>query len=126
MVATVCSALGCRGDECVLACAGISAGRRSLHSDVKGSTQRLAVSMVNDEISLWAAEPRETLECRQTVTCCRSAAANCRSIYHALRVCVIAGSHRCVFGHLSAAGSCELTIDGCIFQSLICSCVCNA
>lgn len=45
----------------MLACAGISAGRRSLHSDVKGSTQRLPVSMVNYEISLWAAEPRETL-----------------------------------------------------------------
>ena len=42
-VAAVWSAHGCRGDECVLAFAGISAGRGSLHSDVKGSTQRQAV-----------------------------------------------------------------------------------
>lgn len=61
MVAAVCSAHGHRGDECVLACAGISAGCRSLHSDEKGSTQRLPVSMVNYEISLWAAEPGERL-----------------------------------------------------------------
>lgn len=62
-VAAVWSAHGCRGDECVLAFAGISAGRGSLHSDVKGNTQRQAVffSVVNYEISLWAAEPGETL-----------------------------------------------------------------
>lgn len=62
-VAAVWSAHGCRGDECVLAFAGISAGRGSLHSDVKGSTQRQAVffSVVNYEIGLWAAEPGETL-----------------------------------------------------------------
>lgn len=59
VAAAVGSAHGYRGDECVLACAGISAGRRSLHSDVKGSTQRQPVFMVNYEISLRAAEPRE-------------------------------------------------------------------
>lgn len=52
-----CSTRGYRGDECVLASAGISAGGGSLHSDEKGSTQRLPVSMVNYEISLWAAQP---------------------------------------------------------------------
>lgn len=61
VVAAVCSAHGCRGDECVLACADISAGCRSLHTDVKGSIQQPPVFMVNREISLWAAEPRQTL-----------------------------------------------------------------
>lgn len=100
VVVAVCSAHGYWGDECVLACAGISAGRTSLHSDEKGSTQRPLVSMVNYEISLWAAEPWERLgsglmwdqlEWCQIVTLCRIAASNAAGTFIALLVCVIAG-----------------------------------
>lgn len=55
-LSALCS--GCRFDKCVLACTGISAACRNLHSDVKGSTQ-LPVSTENYEVSLWAAGPRE-------------------------------------------------------------------
>lgn len=51
------SARGYCGDEFVLASAGISAAGGSLHSDEKDSTQRLPVSMLTYEISLWAAQP---------------------------------------------------------------------
>ena len=120
MVFAECSAHGYRGDECVLACAGISAGRRSLHSDEKGSTQRLPVSMVNYEISLWAAEPRERLGSElmwdqlvlcQAVTHFRNALTNCSSKPPPLSFLV----HRHVFGHLGVTRNFEATTNGCIY-----------
>lgn len=45
----------------MLACGGISAGRGSLHSDIKGSAQRQPVFTVKYIISLWASEPRDSL-----------------------------------------------------------------
>lgn len=120
MVAAVRSAHGCRGDEFVLACTGISAGRRSLHSDVKGSIRPQPVFTVNYEISLWAAGPRETqgsglmwdqLERCQAVTCCRRTVSLTAEAFIMLSVFVWSEVHRCVFGHLSAVGGFHVTID---------------
>lgn len=113
-VAAVWSAHGCRGDECVLAFAGISAGRGSLHSDVKGSTQRQAVffpwwtmksasGLLNPERLFGPGLMWDQLERCQTVACCRST-------HRALRVWVIGGSQG-DFGHFSADRSCKVTVE---------------